>query len=145
MERLDLGTLLIDDIVVASLTERLKHCCARHKVNYSLLDFIIASKRNNSSSSTMSSSSFGQWYENQRAGGGSDGGSTGSNLFASIQALGDTENLLPMFNTEAMQNISFSSMKATMEAQMPQQIMGMGYQQRFKVNSDPKNSLRCIV
>jgi len=93
----------------------------------------------------MSSSSFGQWYENQRAGGGSEGGSTGSNLFASIQALGDTENLLPMFNTEAMQNMSFSSMKATMEAQMPQQIMGMGYQQRFKVNSEQKNSLGCNV
>ena len=70
----------------------------------------------------MSSGGFGQWYEQ------TNGGTTeaGSSWF-------DTESLLPMYSTEGMPSFSWDSMKASMEAQMPKKIMGMGYQQRFKV------------
>lgn len=44
------------------------------------------------------------------------------------------EEGLPLFSTEGMPNISFDSMKQTMEASMPKKILGMGYQQRFQVN-----------
>jgi hypothetical protein len=72
--------------------------------------------------------SFGKWYEEKKArenGGGDGGGGASSSWF-------DTESL-PLFSTETMQSMSWSNMKASMEAQMPRQIMGMGYQQRFKV------------
>lgn len=72
--------------------------------------------------------SFGRWYEekkNEENGDTDTEGGSGSWF--------DTENLLPMFNTENLQPISWSSMKATMENQMPRTILGMGYQQRFKV------------
>jgi hypothetical protein len=80
----------------------------------------------------MSSSGFGQWYENQQAAESGGGGGTAS---ASSSWLGSSAtDMLPLFNTEAMPSVSFSSMKASMEAQMPMQIMGMGYQQRFKAS-----------
>ena len=49
-----------------------------------------------------------------------------------IDVSGSMEQL-PLFNSETMQSMSFSNMKAAMEGQMPKKIMGMGYQQRFKV------------
>jgi hypothetical protein len=70
-------------------------------------------------------SSFGQWYEEQKA--GEDGGGGSSSWF-------DSEQVLPLFNTEGMQSFSFETMKQSMEAQMPKKILGMGYQQRFKVS-----------
>lgn len=42
--------------------------------------------------------------------------------------------MLPLFNSESMQSLSWGNMKASMEAQMPKKIMGMGYQQRFQVS-----------
>ena len=78
-------------------------------------------------------SSFGQWYEDQKAGDGGGGGN--SSWF-------NSEEVLPMFNTDSLQGytenlpgFSFESMKETMEAQMPKKILGMGYQQRFKVRN----------
>eukprot|EP00339_Tiarina_fusa_P023863 CAMPEP_0117025394 /NCGR_PEP_ID=MMETSP0472-20121206/18760_1 /TAXON_ID=693140 ORGANISM="Tiarina fusus, Strain LIS" /NCGR_SAMPLE_ID=MMETSP0472 /ASSEMBLY_ACC=CAM_ASM_000603 /LENGTH=175 /DNA_ID=CAMNT_0004732091 /DNA_START=69 /DNA_END=593 /DNA_ORIENTATION=+ len=68
--------------------------------------------------------SFGQWYAEQQAEASPEG--SGGSWF-------DTEQGLPLFNTEGMQNFSFDSMKQSMEAQMPKKILGMGYQQRFKV------------
>jgi hypothetical protein len=77
-------------------------------------------------------SSFGRWYDDQRAAEGGGGGSN-SSWFS-------VEQTLPLFNTDSLQaytdglqNISFDSMKQSMEAQMPKKILGMGYQQRFKV------------
>ena len=70
-------------------------------------------------------SSFGKWYEDQKA---EENGSSGSSSWF------NTEQTLPLFNTEGLQNFSFDSMKQTMEAQMPKKILGMGYQQRFKVS-----------
>lgn len=71
-------------------------------------------------------SSFGKWYEDSKR--GEDGG-------ASTWSFPSSEDVLPLFslNTESMQAISWDSMKSSMESQMPQKVMGMGYQQRFKV------------
>jgi hypothetical protein len=80
------------------------------------------------------SSSFGQWYEDKRA---DEAGapSSSSSWFST-----STDDLLPLFviNTESMTmpSISWDGMKSSMEAQMPQKVMGMGYQQRFKVREE---------
>lgn len=76
------------------------------------------------------SSSFGSWYDEQKAAENGDASSNSS--WFSI----DTEQTLPLFNTDnlqSLQSISFEGMKQSMEAQMPKKILGMGYQQRFKV------------
>lgn len=76
------------------------------------------------------SSSFGSWYDEQKAAENGDASSNSS--WFSI----DTEQALPLFNAENIQNLhgfSFEGMKQSMEAQMPKKIMGMNYQQRFKV------------
>jgi len=76
------------------------------------------------------SSGFGQWYEETKAAeaGESSGGAAGRSSWFEV----DTQTL-PLFNSESMQSLSWGNMKASMEAQMPKKIMGMGYQQRFKV------------
>jgi Got1/Sft2-like family len=75
-----------------------------------------------------SSSSFGSWYEQQQAAENGDAAPSSSSWFSL-----DTEQMLPLFNSESLQGFSFESMKQSMEAQMPKKILGMGYQQRFKV------------
>lgn len=70
--------------------------------------------------------SFGRWYEEKKNEENGDLEGGGGSWF-------DTEQLLPMFNADNFQPISWSSMKASMEKQMPGTILGMGYQQRFKV------------
>jgi len=79
------------------------------------------------------SSSFGKWYDERKAEESGEnnlqgGGSSSGNWFG-----GDSDQLLPLFNTESLQSLSWSNMKASMEAQMPKKIMGMGYQERFQV------------
>ena len=71
--------------------------------------------------------SFGRWYEEQQAG---EGGASGSSWFGDF----NSDQLLPLY--EGMQPVNFQSIRSSMEAQMPQKIMGMGYQQRFKVSQD---------
>ena len=71
-------------------------------------------------------SGFGAWYEEKKNEENGDTDGSTSSWFG-------TDQLLPMFNTENLQPISWSAMKTSMENQMPKQIMGMGYQQRFKV------------
>lgn len=68
------------------------------------------------------SSGFGQWYEEKKAEESGDS-QRSSSWF-------NTDEVLPLFTTET---ISWSGMKESMESQMPKKIMGMGYQQRFKV------------
>ena len=70
-------------------------------------------------------SSFGQWYEEKKQEESDE---------ASSSWFGDSGEGLPLFNSENMQSFSFSNMRASMEAQMPKKIMGMGYQERFKVS-----------
>jgi hypothetical protein len=76
----------------------------------------------------MASTSFGKWGAEQR-GGDIESGGGGSWLTMPF----DTDSLL---NSETMQQLSWNNMKASMESQMPKQVMGMGYQQRFKVCLD---------
>jgi hypothetical protein len=77
--------------------------------------------------------SFGSWYDQQRAAeNGEDAAATSSSIFSSFGM--DSEQILPLFNSESLQGFSFENMKASMEAQMPKKILGMGYQQRFKVS-----------
>ena len=78
-------------------------------------------------------SSFGQWYEEKKA--EESGESQHSSWFDG------TDQMLPLFNTDSMQNLSWGSMKASMEAQMPKKIMGMGYQQRFQVRNRGSRSV----
>jgi Got1/Sft2-like family len=70
--------------------------------------------------------SFGKWYDEQKASEGGDGSS--NSWFGDLTS---GEQLLPLY--EGMQPISFQNIRETMEAQMPKKIMGMNYQQRFKV------------
>ena len=79
------------------------------------------------------SSSFGSWYDQQRAAENGDADPTSTSSWFSIDS--GSEQVLPLFNSENLQGFSFDSMKQSMEAQMPKKIMGMGYQQRFKVSS----------
>ncbi len=74
------------------------------------------------------SSSFGSWYDEQKAAENGDAMQSSSSWFSV-----DSEQMLPLFSSENLQGFSFESMKQSMEAQMPKKIMGMGYQQRFKV------------
>eukprot|EP00985_Skeletonema_marinoi_P018921 scaffold10708_cov70-Skeletonema_marinoi.AAC.1 len=64
-------------------------------------------------------SSFGDWYDKQKqdqAASSNDGGDV------------ESQSFLP----DSMSGLSLSSMRSSLEAQMPQQIMGMNYQQRFQ-------------
>lgn len=72
-------------------------------------------------------SSFGKWYEEQKQGeeGGASSGSWFSDTF-------NTDQLLPLY--EGMNApVDLQSLRESMESRMPKKIMGMGYQQRFKV------------
>jgi hypothetical protein len=84
----------------------------------------------------MSTSSFGSWYDEQRAAENGDAGGPSSSSSASSWFSIDSEQVLPLFNSENLQGFSIDSMKQTMEGSMPKKILGMGYQQRFKVSSD---------
>lgn len=82
--------------------------------------------------------SFGSWYDQQRAAESGEAAAETSSLSwfpPSAFSLEGSEQVLPLFNSESLQGFSFESMKQSMEAQMPQKILGMGYQQRFKVNA----------
>lgn len=81
-----------------------------------------------------SSSSFGRWYEEQQALENGDAGPSSSSWFSV-----DTEQMLPLFSSESLQGYSFESMKQSMESQMPKKILGMGYQQRFKVSDQMRS------
>jgi hypothetical protein len=81
----------------------------------------------------MSTSSFGSWYDEQRAAENGDAGGPSSSSSSSWFSI-DSEQVLPLFNSENLQGFSIESMKQSMEGSMPKKIMGMGYQQRFKVS-----------
>lgn len=68
--------------------------------------------------------SFGKWYEDQK------NGTTSSD---------EEQSVLPLFTSTMMNSLpsspdlNWNSIKSNLEAQMPQTILGMNYQQRFKV------------
>ncbi|KAL7567031.1 hypothetical protein ACA910_019954 [Epithemia clementina (nom. ined.)] len=80
-----------------------------------------------------STTTFGQWYDNKKSQDGGNGGASAETSSSSWFGGFDSESVLPLFNNETMQSLSWNNMKASMEAQMPKQILGMGYQQRFQV------------
>ncbi len=69
------------------------------------------------------SSSFGTWYENVKNEEEGDSADSGFGM------------TLPLFTTPSgiPADFGWNNLKAGLEAQMPQQILGMNYQQRFKV------------
>jgi hypothetical protein len=97
--------------------------------------------------------SFGKWYEEKKnddsdhnIGGGGVDSSNGNNnnnnnssswLFNMNSNIEESmQGILPTFHTDSLpnlQNLTFANMKASMEQQMPKQILGLNYQQRFKV------------
>ena len=111
----------------------------------------------------MASSSFGKWYDEQKqqqqqGGGGGGGGSSGgsSGLVSSLNLNGITSSLFSTSvggGSDQQQgndssnddiesqsasllgdmNASLSSMRSTLESQLPSKIMGMNYQQRLQV------------
>lgn len=89
-------------------------------------------------------SSFGKWYDDQKrppSSGGGVGDSMGlGSLFSSSTTTnnaggdsdgGDVESQSLLDSTSLSANLA--SMRSSLESQMPQKIMGMGYQQRFQV------------
>lgn len=78
--------------------------------------------------------SFGQWYEEQQqdgTGSSSSGISSFSSLFISDD--GDGESLPLFTNADGTSMLSLSSVRSSLESQLPSKVMGMSYQQRFKM------------
>lgn len=83
-------------------------------------------------------SGFGQWYEEQQ--GNSGGSNTSSFSISSLLAFDENDtSSLPLFGSgTGGENgegggFGFSSMKASLESQLPAKVMGMNYQQRFRM------------
>ena len=74
--------------------------------------------------------SFGKWYEEQKA---AEGDGTSSNSWFGGMPDFSSDQLLPLY--EGMQPVNLQSIRESMESQLPKKILGMGYQQRFKVKS----------
>ena len=105
----------------------------------------------------MASSSFGKWYDEQKqqqqqGGGGGGGGSSGlasslnlngitSSLFSTSVGGGSDQQQGNNSSNDDIEsqsllgdmNASLSSMRSTLESQLPSKIMGMNYQQRLQV------------
>lgn len=93
--------------------------------------------------------SFGQWYEQQKqqeTSGGSNGslspfnisgslfGGTAANANDGDEDTGDSSGMLPLFSSgSGSHDFSFSGMKQSLEQQFPSKILGMNYQQRFRM------------
>jgi hypothetical protein len=73
------------------------------------------------------STGFGQWYEEQKT-------SESGNSEAASSWFGGADTLLPLVG-DPSQMVDFSSIRASMESAMPQKVMGMNYQQRFRVST----------
>eukprot|EP00978_Attheya_sp_CCMP212_P025396 scaffold81618_cov46-Attheya_sp.AAC.3 len=93
----------------------------------------------------MSSNGFGDWYAQQQqpqSGSPASSGFSINGLFGGSSAeekktdgdveLGNGDEQAPLFG--GTDNLNFSSLRAGLEAQLPQKIMGMNYQQRFQVS-----------
>jgi hypothetical protein len=104
--------------------------------------------------------SFGSWYEQQQRSSengdhttttistSNNNGTTEGNSSLFFSSFGmDSEQVLPLFNSESLSGFSLESMRQSMEAQMPKKILGMGYQQRFKVSQPTEigKSYLCVV
>lgn len=77
---------------------------------------------------SIMSTGFGQWYEQQKSVDTGESANTSSNSW-----FGASDTLLPLVG-DPTQLVDFSSMRASMESAMPQKVLGMNYQQRFRVS-----------
>ena len=76
------------------------------------------------------SSGFGNWNYDQK------GGNGGGGDLESGGGGGETASFLGASGMPAMpEGMSWSNFKSSLEAQMPQKVMGMNYQERFKVRN----------
>jgi hypothetical protein len=92
----------------------------------------------------MSTGSFGQWYQEQKTQEGISPGSGNATAVASTSWFGEgSDQVLPLFGSvaDAAGSFSFTNMRAAMEAQLPKQVLGMSYPQRFKVRG--RNKTQC--
>lgn len=84
--------------------------------------------------------SFGQWYEDQRQDNDpTTNGGTGFQFLDSLLSSGGESDgdSLPLFSTTNPDGTTtvggIANIKASLEAQLPQNVMGMNYQQRFRM------------
>lgn len=82
-------------------------------------------------------SGFGDWYKDQQQQQTNNESSSGSSSTSSGNILDGflSQESLPLFLTETSGalNANISSLTSSLEAQLPQKVLGMNYQQRFKV------------
>lgn len=71
------------------------------------------------------SSGFGSWYQDQQRAQQETSNNEGEST--------SSDSMLPLWASVDTSQYSFASMRSSMESSMPQRIMGMNYQQRFKV------------
>mmetsp|Transcript_30240 Transcript_30240/g.49965 ORF Transcript_30240/g.49965 Transcript_30240/m.49965 type:complete len:233 (+) Transcript_30240:164-862(+) len=73
-------------------------------------------------------SSFGKWHEEQKS---KEAGGTDTSSSSSISSWFPTSETLPLWENAEIP--TFSGMRASLESQLPQNVMGMNYQQRFQM------------
>lgn len=83
--------------------------------------------------------SFGKWYEEKKNDDSetTDTASSGGGGSSWLFNIEDSMQLLPTLHSDSLpnvQNFTLANMKASMEQQMPKKILGLNYQQRFKVS-----------
>ena len=80
------------------------------------------------------SEGFGEWRPADQQGGDLESGEDTSPLFANMMPT----DLMPA-------DMSWSKIKSSLEGQMPQRVLGMNYQERFKVSPIISESARATV
>lgn len=114
-------------IVVVSLSFpfSLIHISHKTQIQYNTLTTLSLSS---SSQLIHTAMSFGKWHEEQKA------KESGVDTAAAPSWFSVSTESLPLFDNVGTDMPTFSGMKASLESQLPQKIMGMNYQQRFQVS-----------
>jgi len=89
-------------------------------------DWLEEQKNESPSSSNRKNLSLGQIFSINTKDSPDDSRNDGAN---------DSQQTLPLFNTNLDLESGLGSIKSSLEAQLPQRVLGMNYQQRFKVFS----------
>mmetsp|Transcript_33241 Transcript_33241/g.67062 ORF Transcript_33241/g.67062 Transcript_33241/m.67062 type:complete len:99 (+) Transcript_33241:79-375(+) len=80
----------------------------------------------------MSSGGFGSWNYDQKQ---QDGGDLESGGGGGDNGGSETSSFLGASGVAIPEGMSWSNFKSSLESQMPQRVMGMNYQERFKVST----------
>ena len=83
-------------------------------------------------------SSFGQWHadqkqQQQQQPNSSTNSMSFSSLFSTTPENSPQNDTTDIESQSLLENFSLSSMRSSLESQLPQKIMGMNYQQRFQI------------